>query len=133
MSTTQMRMLVALGALAATLAGIAQAATPARATTRPGVVYTVTATITNTSITLTHKAAGKLGLHRLPRGAIIRYRVVNHGTRPYVFQIWTVETGTIRPNKMDSLLVNWNYRGRFVYKTIYRGKPFGPNGTVIVY
>jgi hypothetical protein len=128
-----MRKVLAAGVVTAALAAPVGAALARPQTTKPGIVYTVTVILTDTRITLTHRAKGTLGLSRLPRGAIIRYEIVNRGSRPYVFRIWSSETAPIRPRKRDSILVNWNYRGRFVYKTIYRGKPFGPKGTVIVY
>jgi hypothetical protein len=28
--------------------------------------------------------------------------------------------------------VNWDYRGRFLYRTLYRGRPAGPHGSVTV-
>jgi hypothetical protein len=70
----------------------------------------------------------------LPRGAVIRYAVTNKGTRPYVFKMWETVTSAIKPHGgHDSFLVNWNYRGRYLYETLYRGKPAGPHGFITIF
>jgi hypothetical protein len=73
------------------------------------------------------------GIIRYPRGAIIRYEATNKGTRAYAFKVWDSVTRVMRPRGNDSVLINWNYRGRFVYRTLFRGKPFGPKGVIEVY
>jgi hypothetical protein len=114
---------LALAAAIATLGG-AHLASAEWQTTQPPLVYTVLAVLTDKSIQLTHT--------RVPRGVVIRYTIVNHGSRPYVLQIWTRVTRPIPPKGRARLTVNWDFRGRFVYRTLYRGRPAGPHGSVTV-
>jgi len=113
---------------------IAQSAGAAQRTTAPGQVYIVKTTLTNTAIIIP-KDKFDIGLKypRYPRGAAIQYKVTNKGTRPYTFEIWAGKTGVIAPGHTDTVLVNWNYRGDFTYKTLYRGKPAGPHGYVTIF
>jgi hypothetical protein len=123
----EMKLALALAlVLAAAIAmlGGAHFASAERQTTQPTVLYTVPAVLTDNSIQLTHT--------RVPRGAVIRYTIVNHGSRPYALQIWTGVTRPIPPKGRARLTVNWDYRGRFVYRTFYRGRPAGPHGAVTV-
>jgi hypothetical protein len=103
-------------------------------TTTPGVVYVVPVTLTNTSIVIP-KDKFSIGKYpRYPRGALIRYSITNHGSRAYIFKIWASTTAKLRPHGgHDTLLLNWSYRGRFVYETFYRGKPAGPRGYVTIF
>ena len=112
--------------LAAAIAALAHApfAVSSRQTTAPNVIYTIPAVLTDKTIELTHT--------EIPRGAVIRYLIVNRGTRPYALQIWTGVTRPIPPKGRARLTVNWDYRGRFVYRTLYRGRPAGPYGSVTV-
>ena len=112
-----------LSAALATLGG-AQLASAEWQTTQPTLLYTVPAVLTDKSIQLTHT--------RVPRGVVIRYTIVNHGSRPYALQIWTRLTRPIPPNGRARLTVNWDNRGRFVYRTLYRGRSAGPHGSVTV-
>ena len=70
-----------LAAAIATLGG-AHLASAEWQTTQPTLLYTVPAVLTDKSIQLTHT--------RVPRGVVIRYTIVNHGSRPYALQIWRV-------------------------------------------
>jgi hypothetical protein len=115
---------IALAAAIAMLTAV-PFASAGRDTTAPTPVYTVPVLLTDKKIELTET--------RLPRGAMIRYTVVNHGSRPYAFQIWNARTRPIPPHGRALIRVNWDYRGHFVYRTIYRGKPAGPQGSVNVF
>jgi hypothetical protein len=115
---------IALAAAIATLTAVA-VASAGRDTTAPTLVYTVPVLLTDKKIELTET--------RLPRGAMIRYTVVNHGSRRYVFQIWKARTRPIPPHGRARLFVYWDHRGPFAYRTIYRGKPAGPQGSVNVF
>lgn len=114
-------------ALALVVAGSASARAPE--TTRPGVVYRVNVSVTDRRVLLEHA--------RYARGAIIRYYVTNRGTRPYRFVIVGVSTDPIPPRRTHRVLVNWNYRGRYVYKTqVRRGgrwRDTGARGWVTIY
>jgi hypothetical protein len=94
-------------------------------TTEPGVVYIVAVRLSDTKIRVSHA--------RYVRGAVIRYRIVNRGTKPYSFRMWHQKTGVIRPRRMDSLFINWNYRGKYRYETLYRGKPTGVKGFITIF
>ncbi len=119
-----MKLQIVLAAAFATLAAVPFASAE-RQTTRPSVVYTIPAVLTDKGIELTHT--------QVPRGVMIRYTILNRGTRPYTFQIWKTKTGPIPPNGRARLRVNWDYRGRFLFRTLYRGKPAGPRGSVTVF
>jgi len=124
--------LLAVGAVTLALTAAAAGLTLAAGdTTRPGVLYFVNVTLTDGKIILTHKS--HTSLIRLPRGAYIRYVVKNKGTRTYVFQIWETRTAPIKPGRRDSVVVNWNYRGRFAYMILFRGKPAGPRSYITIY
>jgi hypothetical protein len=119
----EMKLALALAAAIATLGG-PHLASAERETTQPTLLYTVPAVLTDKSIQLTHT--------RVPRGVVIRYTIVNHGSRPYALRIWTGVTRPIPPKGRARLAVNWDERGRFVYRTLYRGRPAGPHGSVTV-
>src|ERR1700720_2552431 len=118
-----MKATIALAAAITTLTA-APFASAGRNTTAPTLVYTVPVLLTDKKIELTDT--------RLRRGALIRYQVVNHGSRKYAFQIRNARTQPIPPHGRAHIRVNWDYRGHFVYRTIYRGKPAGPQGSVHV-
>ena len=119
-----MKLQSVLAAALATLAAVPFASAEPQ-TTLPGVVYTIPAVLTDKRIELTHT--------QVPRGVMVRYSILNRGTRAYTFQIWKAKAGPIPPNGRARLRVNWDYRGRFVFRTLYRGKPAGPRGSVTVF
>jgi hypothetical protein len=120
-------------ALAAAAIGTALAAAPAGATTTPGVVYIVKATMTPAKIVIAKDRLTRNGMPRYPRGAVIRYAITNTTAKTLVFQMWSQKTLAIKPGHKDSVLVNWNYRGRFPFRMLYHGKPFGSTGYVTIY
>jgi hypothetical protein len=98
--------------LAAAAAVSAPSASASRETTRPGVVYKIPVTLTDTKITIGHDRFAHTGVSRYPRGAVIRFEITNRGKRTYTFRIWTRHTPPMRPGGHDSLLVNWNFGAR---------------------
>jgi|SRR5579862_3741741 len=118
------RLGIALAAASAALAIPARFASAQPDTTAPGIVYATRLVLTDKTIDLSET--------RLPRGAMIRYTVINRGSRPYALQIGMARTLPIPPHGRVLLRVNWLYRGRFVYRTLYRGQPAGPHGLVSV-
>jgi hypothetical protein len=96
-----------------------------RQTTIASIVYTVPAVLTDKEIGLSHT--------HVPRGVMIRYTILNRGTRPYTFQIWKAKTGPIPRKGRARLRVNWDFRGHFTFRPLYRGKPAGPRGSVTVF
>jgi hypothetical protein len=130
---TAKRIAISVAAMAALCAGVNTSVAPA--TTTPGVIYVVKVTITNTAITI---PKDKFSLHtkypRLPRGAQIRYSVSNKGTRPVSFKMWATSTGVMKAKVgKDSFLINWNYRGKYLYEVLYKGKPTGLKGYVTIF
>jgi hypothetical protein len=119
-----MRLQIGLAAAVAMLAAVPFASAE-RQTTQPSIVYTIPAVLTDKRIELTHT--------QVPRGVMIRYAILNRGTRPYTFQIWKAKTGPIPPKGRARLRVYWDDRGRFLFRTLYRGKLAGPRGSVTVF
>ena len=99
------------------------------ATTTPGVVYRVDVIIKDAKLTVDHT--------RYQRGALIRYHVTNLGRREYRFVAHRLKSPGVRPWKMVRVLVPWDIRGRYVYKTqVRRGgawRDTGFKGFVTVY
>ena len=104
------------------LAALGLGGQAALATTKPGVIYPVKVVITDTKITVAHD--------NYVHGAIILYRFQNRGTKPYTFEMWGVRTAVIAPGKRDTMLVSWNYEGKFLYQSLFKGKPAGPKGFI---
>lgn len=130
---TAKRIALTVAAMAALSAGVYTSVAPA--TTTPGVIYVVKVTITNTAITI---PKDKFSLHtkypRLPRGAQIRYEILNKGTRPVSFKLWGSTTGVMKARVgKDAIFINWTYRGKFLYEVLYKGKPTGLKGYVTVF
>jgi hypothetical protein len=48
-------------------------------------------------------------------------------------RIWDNTTNVIRPGRFDTILLNWNYRGNYIYETLFHGKPVGPKGRVKIF
>jgi hypothetical protein len=96
----------------------AGAALAAPQTTTPGRVYPVKTILTPKGVKIAKDKFTRHGIARYPRGAVIRYMITNRTTRRLVVQIWTVKTKPIAPGGHDSVLVNWNYRGRYVYRQL---------------
>jgi hypothetical protein len=109
------------------------AAYAASRTTEPGVVYPVKTTLTPAGITIAKDKFTRNGNARYPRGAVIRYVITNRTTKRLIVQIWTVKTKPIPPGGHDSILVNWNYRGRFVYRQLAGKIPLGATRYVSIF
>ena len=96
------------------------------------VVFCVLATIAVLGI------SGKVQNYLRPRlgsshAAVIRYAITNTTKKVLVFQMWSQKTLAIKPGKKDSVLINWNYRGKFHYRMLYHGKTVGSVGTVTIF
>jgi hypothetical protein len=105
-----------------------------RQTTEPGVVYIVKVVLTDKKISIARdKFTTKTGVTRYPRGAIIRYAITNKGKRPYAWRVWGADTPVMKPGGHESILVNWHYRGTYSYELLFRGKPVGPRGQIIIF
>ena len=123
-------------ALAAAAAATLAAGSPLSArplTTTPGQIYIVPATMTDAKIIIKKDKLFKNGFPTYPRGAIIRYSISNTTKKVLVFQMWNAKTKPIKPGHKDSMLVNWNYRGKFVFRMVYNGKTYGALGHVTVF
>jgi hypothetical protein len=121
---TRLPSLFGLVVLTGILAASPAAAGRAPETTKPGIVYRVPVSITDAGIRVSHA--------RYVRGAVIRYVVRNNGTRPYRFIIHGIATRVLAPRKVENVLINWNYRGRFLYRTTYRGRSTGLKGYITI-
>ncbi len=94
----------------------------AAATTQPGVLYTSTLIITDAKIVIAdNKFAARTGHARYPRGSMLRYTVVNRGTHAFTLDILGSSTGRLAPGKRNTILVNWDRRGRFTFHVAPRG------------
>jgi hypothetical protein len=126
---------VVLLAVAAGLipAGAAPAAEARPRTTTPGVLYIIKVVLTDKTISIPRDKYTRNGHSRYPRGATIRYSLLNLGSRPYSFEIWGAHTDPIRPRGRDSILVYWNFRGKFGYRLLFKGRPAGPRGFVEIF
>jgi hypothetical protein len=109
------------------------AASAAPQTTEPGQVYPVKTTLTLKGVTIAKDKFTRNGNVRYPRGAVIRYEITNRTNKRLVLQIWTTKTKPIAPGGHDSFLVNWNYRGRFVYRQLAGKTPLGPTRYVTIF
>ena len=120
-------------AIAASLTLASTAATRPQTTT-PGVVYVVKTEVTDTKIVI-HEPARfvKHGVINYPRGAAIRYAIVNKGTRPYTLKFWETVSDVMRPHRTGTVFINWQFRGKYRYLLLYRGKPAGPKGLINIY
>jgi hypothetical protein len=48
--------------------------------------------------------------------------------------MWGSTTGVMKAKVgKDAVFINWTYRGKFLYETLYKGKPLGPKGYVTVF
>jgi hypothetical protein len=126
-----MRCLLALSVVVAAV--LAVGLSLGSATTVPGQVYPSKVLITDTKISIQKDIFTRNGVSRLPRGAVIRYEITNKGTKPYVLRIWHTTSRVMRPGGHDSFLINWNYRGRYLYLTLLRGRPAGPKGWIVIF
>jgi hypothetical protein len=117
--------------LTAALVPVAHGSSPE--TTTPGVVYVVKAVLTNGKVTIARDKYTRHGVHRLPRGAEIRYSITNKGTKPYALKVWETISPTIRPGHSNTIFVNWQFRGTYSYVLLYRGKPAGPHGKIVIF
>jgi hypothetical protein len=124
-----------LGVAAVISTSLSDAAVAADQTTTPGVVYVLKVKLTDSSIVIqTDRFCTRSECPRYPRGALIRYAITNRGTKPYVFQIWASRSTVLRPSGgHDTVLINWSFRGRFLYEKLYRGKRAGPRGYVTIF
>jgi hypothetical protein len=102
-------------------------------TTTPGIVYVVKVVLTDTKILIPREKFDRNGVHRLPRGAQIRYSVVNKGTRPYAWRVWGAATPVIKPGRRGLIFVNWQFRGTYRFELLYRGRPAGPKGYIVIF
>jgi hypothetical protein len=96
-------------------------------------VYPVKTTLTLKGVTIAKDKFTRNGNARYPRGAVIRYMITNRTTKRLTVQIWTVKTKPIAPGGHDSILVNWNYRGRYVYRELAGKTPVGATRYVTIF
>jgi hypothetical protein len=123
----------------------------AAATTAPGAVYTIKAKVTNSSLELV-SPKGKLSIAEyavkahgrvasFPRGAMIRFLFINHGTEPYVpalvvtnnanadpyekAQKLFTANSAVKPGRSEEFIINFWFRGNFNLEKLLNKKPVG--------
>ncbi len=107
-------------ALAAATVGLV-AAHSVRATTVPGRLYITDLVIRDSTIKAHIRRGTWASTLHYPRGAEVRYQVLNRGTRAYSLNILGSVTGLLTPGKRASVLVYWGRRGSFVFRASPRG------------
>jgi hypothetical protein len=123
-----------IAVFAVVVAALAVGLPMAPATTVPGVVYPIKVVVTDTKISIQKDKFDRNGQIRYPRGAEIRYEITNRGSKPYVLEIWGARSIALRPHGgHDSILVTWNYRGRYLYRLLLHSRPVGPKGWIVIF
>jgi hypothetical protein len=114
-----MRMPMLATTLALTLGASGGIAVAAPATTAPGQVYTVKATMLRSGVVIGRdRFTRKDGTPSWPRGATIRYSITNKTSKPLALKLWIAKTKPIPPGGHTNILINWIYRGRFLYQEL---------------
>jgi hypothetical protein len=150
------------GALCALVLGVSLAAGfagGASATTQPGFSFTLQVNMTDAQVTLVPKksATGKLlssyirdGGHsaQFPRGVIITFKFVNHGTKVYLPAIRVLDksqanpysktkalytANPIGPGHQALLFGNFYFRGSFQIEQLLNKKPHGQPVALSIY
>jgi hypothetical protein len=119
--------------LLATIVAVALSTGPtAVATTAPGQLYIVTVTLSDEGmvIPIEKNRHGRTIVYQ--RGSVLRYHVLNQGTKPYAFLIGTQKTRVIPPGHQTSIEVQWSTRGTYRWERLYHGKPIGQIGLIRV-
>jgi hypothetical protein len=135
-SGVSFRNLAVLSAAVLALPALAAAAGPE--TTTPGVIYVIKTTINDKHVVLARDRFNtarltRNGIYRYPRGAQLRFAITNKGTRPYSLKMWETTSPVIRPGRRDAMFINWQFRGKYRYAVLYRGKPAGPKGYIVIF
>jgi hypothetical protein len=107
-------------------------------TTTPGIIYVIKTTVTDTRVLLARDRFNTPrltahGTYRYPRGAQLRFAITNRGTRPYALKMWETTSRVMKPRGRDAIFINWLFRGTYRYVVLYRGKPVGPKGSIIIF
>jgi hypothetical protein len=114
---------IAAGAVA--VAALALGGTQlAAATTQPGKIYVSSMVIRDDAISVRIRRRTWADNLRYPRGAEVRYEVVNRGTRRFSLDVLGSTTGVIVPGNRATILVGWNRRGTFRFRAAPHGGRF---------
>jgi hypothetical protein len=114
-----MRQLTFALALTAWLYAFSAPALGLPATTAPGQVYTIKTTLLPTGVVLAKdRFTRKDGTPSWPRGATIRYSITNKTKRTLALRLWIAKTKPIPPGGHTNVVINWIYRGRFLYQEL---------------
>jgi hypothetical protein len=121
-----MRNLTLAIALACALGASAGSASAAQATTAPGQVYTIKTTLLPSGVVIAKdRFTRKDGTPSWPRGATIRYSITNRTKKTLALKLWIATTKPIAPGGHTNVLINWIYRGRFLYQELEGKKLVG--------
>jgi hypothetical protein len=136
--------------MAATVAGFATA------TTAPGFVFSVTVKLSDSKLVIEHKKQSQLYSYiqnqgrsaTFPRGAQIRFRFVNAGSKTYlpVLHVGSVRNypygrpqalvkanRAVAPGGHAELVVTFLYRGSYSLQELLQSKPHGTSVPITVY
>ncbi len=147
-----------LWALTVLACGAAALGGSASATTLPGKVYTIHAVLTDTTVKLVPES--KLGGNfieadgrsaQFPRGAIINFKFVNKGSKPYLPALKILDTSqlpplppgdrgkyftahrVVAPGGRVEFIVTFSFRGPFSLLELLHKKPHGQTVHITVY
>jgi hypothetical protein len=108
-----------IAALALALCIPAGVAVAAPQTTAPGQVYTIKTTMLPSGVVMAKdRFTRKDGTPSWPRGASIRYSITNKTKKTLALKLWIAKTKPISPGGHVNVLINWIYRGRFLYQEL---------------
>jgi hypothetical protein len=95
-------------------------------TTAPGIVYTIKTTMLPSGVVIAKdRFTRKDGTPRWPRGATIRYSITNKTKETLALKIWIATTKPIAPGGHTFVVINWIYRGRYLYQELHGTKLVG--------
>jgi hypothetical protein len=124
------RFLTLLAVAACATTGVAVAAPQ---TTAPGKVYTIKTTMLPSGVTIAKdRFTLKDGTPSWPRGATIRYSVTNKTTKTLALKLWIAKTKPIKPGGHVYVLIDWIYRGKFLYQELDGKKLVGAPHYLII-
>jgi hypothetical protein len=121
-----MRSLAFATGLAIALFAATGLAAASPSTTAPGIVYTIKTTMLPSGVVIAKdRFTRKDGTPSWPRGATIRYSITNKTKKTLALKIWIATTKPIAPGGHTFVVINWIYRGRYLYQELHGTKLVG--------
>jgi hypothetical protein len=129
---TTLRLTIALAVVVACCVASSGAYASSR-TTAPGKVYTIKTTMLPGGVVIARdRFTRKDGTPSWPRGATIRYSVTNKTSKKLALKLWIAKTKALPPGGHTFVLINWIYRGRFLYQELEGSKLVGAPHYLII-